>query len=233
MTSSPSMNSFSLNSTLHGVAIARNWLLNSRELPKFCLRTTHKLPLLRLTLPSIRLLPRGFPSKDSQPSSGSRTELSLNTLEEEPRTLLSNGSSRSPDHHPLKSPAMPLRIRSLMRATNSSLPTSVQRTTLCILKLMSNMLTLRTRSPSYMLILHAKRTTVSAETPRLFSSDNSRKRWLPIPETQIRMPSRLSSSHLWSQPFSNSPRTRSKPFLETNKTLSFSSEIQKTRMLHS
>ena len=140
------------------------------------LRTTHQLPLPRLTQLNKRLLPRDSPSKDSQPSSGSRTELKLNTLEEEPRILLSNGSSRSLDHHPLKSLAMPLRIRSLTRATNSSLPTSVLRTILFILKLMSHTQTPRTRSNSFMLISHAKRTTASAVIPRLFSSDNSKTR---------------------------------------------------------
>merc|ERR1719272_2882532 len=61
----------------------------------------------------------------------------------------------------------------------------------------------------------------------LLSSDNSRRKLSYTLEPLTKKPFLLSSSHSWSQPFSPSPRMRSRLFSDNNKIALFSSERRK------
>jgi len=166
----------------HGAVTAKSSHQNTALLLKSLPKTTHHSHLPKLMPPKKRSSQKDSVFKASQHSTSSRAEKRLTILVEEHQTLLSNGSSRNQDHHLPKLPVPPLRKR--LRVTNSLLLTSVLNLNLSTRMPMLPMLTLRTRSHSFIpMMLHALLNTVPLPQDSS-SSENSRQ---PLTFTAVPM----------------------------------------------
>merc|ERR1712166_631577 len=176
--------------------------------------------------PSKRRSLKNSVSKDSQLSNGSITESQLTIKEEEPETPSSHGSLRKPDHHPLNLPVMLLKRRPLLINSSllSSVPTSKMLSTL---RLTSKCPNLRRKSLSSTTLMPLAPPNSELLNHPLSTSDNSRRKLSYTLEPLTKKPFLLSSSHSWSQPFSPSPRMRSRLFSDNNKIALFFSERRK------
>merc|ERR1712166_829140 len=136
------------------------------------------------------------------------------------------------DHHPLNLPVMLLKRRLL--PINSSLLSSVPTSKmLSTLRLTSKCPNLRRKSLSSTTLMPLAPPNSELLNHPLSSSDNSRRKLSYTLEPLTKNPFLLSSSHSWSQPFSPSPRMRSRLSSDNNKIALFSSERKKITSLPS
>jgi len=170
----------------HGAVTAKSLHQNTALLPKSSPKTTHHFTLVKLMPPNKRSSPRDSVSKASQHSSSSKTEKRLTTLEEEPQTLSSHGSSRNQDQHPPKLPALPLRKR--LRPTNSSLLTLVPNLMLSTPMPMSLMPTQRIKLLSSTLMMPLVLLNMEVLPQESSSSENSRPPPTHTPVPLIKTP---------------------------------------------
>jgi hypothetical protein len=141
---------------------------------------------------------------------------------EEPKKLLLHGCRRNLEMPQLLLNAkhfqelLTLVTRTILNSTLSTLDHSILIFSLTSIKLT---LMLKTRlDSSISKMINAERVSESIHTQHLFSSDNSRPKSTPTLVQLIRMNSPSSTSHLWSQPFSNSLKKKSKLSSDNNKT---------------
>lgn len=155
-------------------------------------------------------------------------ERRLSTPEVEPRTPSSHGLPRSLAHHLNLLIAMDSPRPS--RTTSSSLLISERVRVPFTLRLISHMPSLRIKLLSLTLRMRLAPRPRELRDQPLFSSESSRLPRTSTRVSQIRIPLKSSSSHLWYQPFLSSPRMRSRLSSDNNKPPSFCSDLNPTRM---